>query len=429
MSVGMVDTYLAVNKVLDIYATFLTVWQHYYAGEALKKKRTTTAAYQENGKRPKGFKGYDDENDDYIVREGELWNDRFYIIKLLGKGSFGQVVEAYDRASNAHVAIKIIKNRKNFYNQAMVEIRILQHLNTKDTDDSKCIVRMKEHFTFRNHLCIVYELLSINLYELLRRTSFRGVSLKLVRLFAKQILTSLKFLNRSDIQIIHCDLKPENILLKDLKSGSLKVIDFGSSCFADEKAYTYIQSRFYRSPEIILGYPYTSAIDMWSLGCILVELISGEPLFSGQTEHDQICRICDVLGIPPAYFLETCTQTKVGKMFIKVGESDYRLIPSKTFRPTQRTLSNILRTHLERHAATLASTKSSPNKGITDGGCFAELVRFTDLIERMLQFDPTKRMTPTDALQHPFFKSVSDHSSNTYLTQVGAEGRERASFS
>ncbi|KAJ3215293.1 Dual specificity tyrosine-phosphorylation-regulated kinase 1B [Dinochytrium kinnereticum] len=311
MSAALVDTYLAINR-------------HYYASEALRKKRNTSLACQaETAKRMRtsNNKGCDDENDDYIVREGELWNDRFYIIKLLGKGSFGQVVEAYDRASNSHVAIKIIKNRKTFYNQAMVEIRILQHLNSKDSDDTKCIVRMKENFIFRNHLCIVYEILSINLYELLRRTNFKGISLNLVRAFAQQILISLKFLARPDVQVIHCDLKPENILLKDLKSSVLKVIDFGSSCFTNEKTYTYIQSRFYRSPEVILGYPYTAAIDMWSLGCILVELISGEPLFSGQTEHDQMSRICDILGMPPSHLLEECPPSKISKMFVKLNDA------------------------------------------------------------------------------------------------------------
>ena len=96
------------------------------------------------------------------------------------------------------------------------------------------------------------------------------------------------------MDIIHCDLKPENILLKHPKRSNVKVIDFGSSCKSNKRMYTYIQSRFYRSPEVILGLPYTVAIDMWSLGCILVEMYTGEPLFSGTDQIDQMRKIVKV---------------------------------------------------------------------------------------------------------------------------------------
>jgi len=98
--------------------------------------------------------------------------------------------------------------------------------------------------------------------------------------------------------VIHCDLKPENILLKDPTKSGIKIIDFGSSCFQDERVYTYIQSRFYRGPEIILGIPYTPAIDMWSFGCIMAEFCIGFPLFPGEDETDQLGLMMEVCGIP-----------------------------------------------------------------------------------------------------------------------------------
>lgn len=104
--------------------------------------------------------------------------------------------------------------------------------------------------------------------------------------------------------IIHCDLKPENILLKSQDKSGIKIIDFGSSCFADQRIYTYIQSRFYRAPEIILGIPFTTAIDMWSLGCILIELYTGMPIFPGESEHEQLMLLMEVLGLPDIYLLE-----------------------------------------------------------------------------------------------------------------------------
>jgi dual specificity tyrosine-phosphorylation-regulated kinase 1 len=97
---------------------------------------------------------------------------------------------------------------------------------------------MKESFRFRGHLCLVFELLSYNLYDLLRNTRFEGVSLNLIRKFAHQLLQCLHFLQRRDVQILHCDLKPENILLRNPKRSAIKVIDFGSSCFVNERVTT-----------------------------------------------------------------------------------------------------------------------------------------------------------------------------------------------
>jgi dual specificity tyrosine-phosphorylation-regulated kinase 2/3/4 len=99
-------------------------------------------------------------------------------------------------------------------------------------------------------------------------------------------------------QIIHCDLKPENIMLKEQNKSGIKMIDFGSSTFVDERMYTYIQSRFYRAPEIMLGIPYDCAIDMWSFGCIVAELYVGYPIFPGESENDQMCRIIEMIGVP-----------------------------------------------------------------------------------------------------------------------------------
>ena len=89
------------------------------------------------------------------------------------------------------------------------------------------------------------------------------------------------------------------------------MIDFGSSCLENEKVYTYIQSRFYRSPEVILGMSYNMAIDMWSLGCILAELYTGYPLFPGENEQEQLGCIMEVQGVPGRYLVEKSSRKKV----------------------------------------------------------------------------------------------------------------------
>ena len=128
-------------------------------------------------------------------------------------------------------------------------------------------------------------MLSYNLYDLLRNTKFKGISLNLIRKFSKQILKSLSFLASPEVNVIHCDLKPENILLRHPRRSNIKLIDFGSSCYLTKRTYTYIQSRFYRSPEILLGLPYDQKIDIWSLGCVLVEMHTGNYSLTHSLTH------------------------------------------------------------------------------------------------------------------------------------------------
>jgi dual specificity tyrosine-phosphorylation-regulated kinase 1 len=137
----------------------------------------------------------------------------------------------------------------------------------------------------------------------------------------------LEYLAHPSINVIHCDLKPENILLVHPKHSNIKIIDFGSSCLSQKQLYQYIQSRFYRSPEVLLGKKYTCAIDMWSLGCIMVEMHTGEPLFGGADQHDQLRRITNVLGMPPRELIEQANPTFRRQYFdeIVMVEGDNRL--------------------------------------------------------------------------------------------------------
>jgi dual specificity tyrosine-phosphorylation-regulated kinase 2/3/4 len=123
-----------------------------------------------------------------------------------------------------------------------------------------------------------------------------------IRDYAIQILDALIFLEQ--YCIIHCDLKPENILLVDESALTVKLVDYGSGCFRSEQVYTYVQSRFYRAPEVILRINYTEKVDIWSFGCILAELSTGEPLFPGNNEQEQLEYIMEVCGIPPKAMIE-----------------------------------------------------------------------------------------------------------------------------
>ncbi|XP_055550233.1 serine/threonine-protein kinase minibrain isoform X2 [Wyeomyia smithii] len=396
LSVDLIKTYKHINEV-------------YYA----KKKRRAQQTQGEDTSHKKERKlyndGYDDENHDYIIKNGEKFLDRYEIDSLIGKGSFGQVVKAYDHEEECQVAIKIIKNKRPFLSQAQIEVNLLEMMNRADAENKYYIVKLKRHFMWRNHLCLVFELLSYNLYDLLRNTNFRGVSLNLTRKFAQQLCTALLFLSSQELNIIHCDLKPENILLCNPKRSAIKIVDFGSSCQLGQRIYQYIQSRFYRSPEVLLGIPYDLAIDMWSLGCILVEMHTGEPLFSGSNEADQINKIVEVLGMPPKHILDQAHKTR--KFFEKHPDGSYVLRKTQNQRkykaPGSRKLHDILGVETggpggRRHG--------EPGHSVSD------YLKFKDLILRMLDYDPKTRCTPYYALQHNFFKRTSDESTNTANT-------------
>ncbi|XP_050300387.1 serine/threonine-protein kinase minibrain isoform X2 [Anthonomus grandis grandis] len=399
LSVDLIKTYKHINEV-------------YYA----KKKRRAAQVQGDDSSHKKERKiyndGYDDDNHDYIIKTGEKFLDRYEIDSLIGKGSFGQVVKAYDHVEQCNVAIKIIKNKKPFLNQAQIEVKLLEIMNKADAENKYYIVKLKRHFMWRNHLCLVFELLSYNLYDLLRNTNFRGVSLNLTRKFAQQLCTALLFLSTPELSIIHCDLKPENILLCNPKRSAIKIVDFGSSCQLGQRIYQYIQSRFYRSPEVLLGISYDLAIDMWSLGCILVEMHTGEPLFSGSNEVDQMNKIVEVLGMPPKHILDQANKTR--KFFEKVaserGSGSYRYVLKKTKdgkkykSPGSRRLQEILG---------VDNGGPGSRRAGEPGHAQSDYLKFKDLITRMLDYDPKTRITPYYALQHGFFKRTSDEGTNT----------------
>jgi serine/threonine protein kinase len=162
-----------------------------------------------------------------------------------------------------------------------------------------------DFFYFREHLFIVGELLKDNLYEFQRFTAETGGDNYFheanLRKIARQILEALDFVH--SLGLIHCDVKPENILIKSFSKVEVKLIDFGSSCFATDTLTTYVQSRAYRAPEVILGCEYGPAIDIWSLGCVLAELLTGRVLFENASLAHLLCKMSAVRGPFPAWMV------------------------------------------------------------------------------------------------------------------------------
>ena len=344
----------------------------YYLGLKAKKTKPLTGKYN---------LGYDNKDTDYILVPGDHIAYQYEIIEILGSGSFSQVCKCWDHKNKKETAIKIIKSHKRFLNQGQVELKVLAYLLSNDKNIDSHFAKMTEYFNFRNHLCIVFELLSFNLFELLKANKFKGFSNTLLRRFTLQILNALSFLKKN--QIIHCDLKPENIILINPKESLIKIIDFGSACFEDEKIYYYVQSRIYRAPEIILGINYTTAIDMWSLGCIVFELYTGSPLFLGENETDQLFAIMEVLGTPPESILDIAS--KRNNFFYANGNC-------KNFANSKGKIG-------------IPGTKSLAERIMTNDQLLINFINSNNYLG-CLEWIPEKRITPDEALEHPWIQQL-----------------------
>lgn len=376
------------EQVMKLYSYKLTPYEHreifnynelYFIGANAIKRMGVIGGANNND--------YDDEQGSYVFVPHDHIAYRYEMLKVIGKGSFGQVIKVYDHKTQQHVALKIVRNEKRFHRQAQEEIRILQHLKKQDKDNTMNIIHMNEHFIFRNHMCITFELLSVNLYELIKKNHFQGFSIQLIRRFAYSILRCLEALYNN--KIIHCDLKPENVLLKQQGRSGIKVIDFGSSCFEHQRIYTYIQSRFYRAPEVILGASYGMPIDMWSLGCILAELATGLPLLPGENENDQLSCIIELLGMPPQKLVDVSKRAKI--FFSSKGYPRYCLT---------KVLSDgsVIVEGSRTSRGKMRGPPASKDWSVALKGCDDEC--FVDFIKKCLDWDPHTRMTPYAALRH-----------------------------
>lgn len=226
-----------------------------------------------------------------VLRPSQAIDYRYEVISELGKGAFGNVYLCKDHKREKQVALKVIRNERRFHKQAKIEVDIYEMLLTSGKYSDN-IIRIWKAFFFRNDIFLVFEAFGVNLYQYYKEHEINAEDLKS---FSRQIASGLAALH--ELKIIHMDLKPENIMIKDKQ---LKIIDLGSSVVMKETPYynDYIQSRYYRSPEVIFKMPITTKIDVWSYGCIIYELLTRKPLFPAKTMDDLVIYFVHALGYP-----------------------------------------------------------------------------------------------------------------------------------
>ncbi|ESQ52717.1 hypothetical protein EUTSA_v10016403mg [Eutrema salsugineum] len=324
-----------------------------------------------------------EENKDLPIVLNSVIGGRYYITEYIGSAAFSKVVQAHDLHNGVDVCLKIIKNDKDFFDQSLDEIKLLKHVNKHDPADEHHILRLYDYFYHQEHLFIVCELLRANLYEFQKFNQESGgdpyFNLTRLQVITRQCLDALVFLH--GLGIIHCDLKPENILIKSYKKCSIKVIDLGSSCFRSDNLCLYVQSRSYRAPEVILGLPYDEKIDLWSLGCILAELCSGEVLFPNEAVAMILARIVAVLGPIETEMLEKGQETH--KYFTK----EFDLY------------------HLNEESNEIEYIITEESSLEDQLHVNDEL--FVDFVRSLLEINPLRRPTALEALNHPWLSSFS----------------------
>ncbi|XP_028556358.1 dual specificity tyrosine-phosphorylation-regulated kinase 4 isoform X3 [Dendrobium catenatum] len=317
-----------------------------------------------------------EENKDFQIVLNSVVAGRYYLTEYLGSAAFSKVVQAHDLHTGTDVCLKIIKNDKEFFDQSLDEIKLLKYVNKNDPADQRHLLRLYDYFYYKEHLFIVCELLRANLFEFQKFNQDSGgdiyFTLRRIQAITRQCLEALEFLHH--LKIIHCDLKPENILIKSYSRCEVKVIDLGSSCFLTDNLCLYVQSRSYRAPEVILGLPYDEKIDMWSLGCILAELYTGDVLFLNDSPTMMLARMIGIFGPFDIDMLDNGQEahkyfTEDYDMYYKNEETDKieYLIPEKSSLAYQLQVND---------------------------------AAFLDFLGHLLQLNPKRRLTASQALKH-----------------------------
>lgn len=270
------------------------------------------------------------------------------------------------------VALKMLKSKKKFRRQGLIEIQLMERLREGDPHNRNHCITILNRGEFRGHLFIITNMLSCDLYALLAEGDLQGLDCQKVVKITYQCLMALDY--AETCHIIHADIKPENILLETHDGDNIQVIDWGSGAFSGKTLYSYIQSRFYRAPEVMFGFQYDTEIDIWSCGCVIFELITGYPLFQGSDEQDQIGKICEVLGLPPANMIVQAPRKD--EYFWEVSPGQYQL----------RTRHKVC----SRQISAMMGEKGAPR----------ELI---DIVEQMVNWEPNMRALPAKLLQENIF--------------------------
>ena len=291
----------------------------------------------------------------------------------LGEGTYGVVYRAKDQKGQEIYALKKIRlqaEEEGIPSTAIREISLLKELNHIN------IVKLIEVLHSPKKLTLVFEYVDQVLKKLIDSSNGKGLEIKYIKSYLYQLLKGVDFIHKH--KVLHRDLKPQNLLIN--KDNIVKIADFGLArgYGIPVKNYTHeVVTLWYRPPDVLLGNKnYGTTVDMWSIGCIFAEMVLGKPLFAGNSETEQLKKIFEIRGTPNEKYASILKEfTEWG-----IGENNFENYPGKNFKEIFPNLNA---------------------KGI-------------DLLEKLLQLEPDKRISADEALKHPFFDDLMPNIKKIY---------------
>jgi len=381
-----------------------------------------TSSLGSSGDDDKSESGSNSDQDEIVHfdwHKGQTLDSRYALTRLLGDGTFGRVVLARDQHSNGReVAIKIIRDVKRYMENAKIEADILKDIRKMDPNGTSGCAILYDTFTYEQRFfCLVFEPLGESLYDFLKANDFRGFWVKDIQSFARQCMQALMFLH-DRLHMTHTDLKPENILLCSMaeprpatfhreqawlraRGGStksrpsqymrpynaqIKLIDFGNATYEDEHHSSIINTRQYRGPEVLLALGWDERSDLWSIGCILMELYAGEQLFATHEELEHLALMARVIGPLPPSMLANASQSVKEKYLTLDPRSNMWRLPWP-----ERASSSASHQHVE---SQLPLVQQVP----------PEHALLADFTRAILALDPKERPSAAASLKHDFFQ-------------------------
>ncbi len=335
---------------------------------------------------------WDDAEGYYRVQTSEVLDQRYHVFGYTGQGMFSNVVRARDAARGGQeVAIKIIRNNEIMHKTGLKELEMLKRLNEADPDDKYHCLRLYRSFFHKQHLCLTFEPLSMNLREVLKKYGKNvGINIAAVRSYSQQLLMSLRHLRRCNI--LHSDIKPDNILVNENKS-VLKLCDFGSaSHVADADITPYLVSRFYRAPEIILGLKYEFPIDLWSAGTTIYELYTGKIMFPGHSNNQMLKLFMELKGKIPNKLVRR------GAFRTQHFDENCSFLYHDVDKVTQREKVIVM---------PVVHRSRQLSRELHVGEKSPKIPQLADLLEQIFALDPVRRPTLHACLTHPFIAEKS----------------------
>ena len=345
---------------------------------------------------------------------------KFFILQVvrhISDGTFGRVLEIQDINNKKSYACKILLPKEEIIKWWKFEKALIDEIMNEDKNNESNCVRIYKDLVFtKNNVkyCgLIFELLGLSLYEYIKMNAFMGFNIVQIQKIAYQLLQGINFLHK--INIIHTDLKPENILFVNsdyekisnfpknvkncgdnnlfycnIKNTDIRIIDFGSGIKIDKNKHSYgiINTRQYRAPEVILQCcPIDEKTDIWSIGCILYELYTGELLFPTHSNEEQLCLIQKACGHYPDWMIRETPIKNLYKLFNKCSEHK-----------------NDFKINIEKCVKRKEIKESLEYQMIVGEFAHQDHKLFDNFIKFLLNINPRERPSASEALDHDFFK-------------------------